>query len=84
VNLSAGHTIAKEPVEVIELVAGLGVDGDAHLGATVQHHPCHGRPHPGVDGCGVGVELADASWLYRLVDGRAVVLPRRRPSVSHS
>lgn len=81
-NLSAGHTIAKEPVEAIELVAGLGVDGDAHLGATVQHHPCHGRPHPGVDGCGVGVGVERRQPA--LPPGRAVVLPLRRPSVSHS
>lgn len=37
VHLSAGHTTAKATVDVIELVAGLGVLGDAHLGSTVQH-----------------------------------------------
>lgn len=31
------HCFSKQPQEVIELVAGLGVEGDAHFGATVQH-----------------------------------------------
>lgn len=31
------HRFSKRPVEQIELVAGLGVRGDAHEGETVQH-----------------------------------------------
>ena len=31
------HRFSKAPVERIELLAGLGVRGDAHLGVTVQH-----------------------------------------------
>ncbi len=34
---SAGHEFTKPLVETIRLVAGLGVEGDAHLGVTVQH-----------------------------------------------
>ena len=31
------HRFSKQPCESITLVEGLGVDGDAHAGATVQH-----------------------------------------------
>jgi MOSC domain-containing protein YiiM len=34
---SAGHTFGKAPRPSIRLLAGLGVEGDAHAGATVQH-----------------------------------------------
>jgi MOSC domain-containing protein YiiM len=37
VHRSAAHTFSKAPVEGIELVAGLGVVGDAHCGSTVRH-----------------------------------------------
>jgi MOSC domain-containing protein YiiM len=37
VHLDARHRFSKQPVPAIELVAGLGVRGDAHFGATVQH-----------------------------------------------
>lgn len=37
VNRSPGHTFSKQPVETIDLLAGLGVEGDAHMGRTVQH-----------------------------------------------
>ena len=37
VHRSPEHTFSKEPVDQIELVAGLGVDGDAHMGARVKH-----------------------------------------------
>jgi MOSC domain-containing protein YiiM len=37
VHRSAAHSFAKNPVAVISLLAGLGVEGDAHLGVTVQH-----------------------------------------------
>lgn len=37
VSRSAAHTLAKESRPCIRLLAGLGVEGDAHLGATVQH-----------------------------------------------
>ena len=37
VSSSAVHEFTKPNVESIELVAGLGVKGDAHLGETVQH-----------------------------------------------
>ena len=37
VACDAGHRFAKPPREVIRLVAGIGVEGDAHAGTTVQH-----------------------------------------------
>jgi MOSC domain-containing protein YiiM len=37
VNLSSKHTFSKAPVESITLLAGLGVEGDAHCGALVKH-----------------------------------------------
>lgn len=37
VSRSATHTFAKQVQNNIRLLAGLGVEGDAHLGATVQH-----------------------------------------------
>jgi MOSC domain-containing protein YiiM len=37
VSRSATHTMSKANESVIRLVAGIGVDGDAHAGATVKH-----------------------------------------------
>ena len=37
VHCSAAHTMSKSPVRAISLVAGVGVEGDAHAGVTVQH-----------------------------------------------
>ncbi|WP_375491811.1 MOSC domain-containing protein [uncultured Jatrophihabitans sp.] len=37
VHRDAGHRFSKRPVQAITLLAGLGVDGDAHCGVTVQH-----------------------------------------------
>lgn len=37
VSRSATHTMAKENVLCVRLLAGLGVEGDAHAGATVKH-----------------------------------------------
>jgi len=37
VSVSAAHNFSKPPTEGIRLLAGLGVEGDAHLGVTVQH-----------------------------------------------
>ena len=34
---SAGHSFSKAPQASVRLVAGLGVEGDAHAGATVKH-----------------------------------------------
>ena len=31
------HRVSKQPVERLRLVAGLGVEGDAHAGLTMQH-----------------------------------------------
>lgn len=45
VSAGAAHGPYKPVREQIELVAGLGVDGDAHLGRTVQHLSRR-RAHP--------------------------------------
>ncbi|MGK2851981.1 MAG: MOSC domain-containing protein [Candidatus Limnocylindrales bacterium] len=37
VHVSPGHTFSKPSAEVIRLVEGIGVEGDAHAGRTVQH-----------------------------------------------
>jgi MOSC domain-containing protein YiiM len=37
VSRDAGHNFSKPNLTAITLVAGLGVEGDAHLGQTVQH-----------------------------------------------
>lgn len=37
VSRQAGHTFSKQPADEIRLVAGLGVEDDAHQGVTVQH-----------------------------------------------
>lgn len=37
VHRSEGHAFSKEPCDQVELLAGLGVAGDTHLGAQVQH-----------------------------------------------
>jgi MOSC domain-containing protein YiiM len=37
VSQSAAHEFSKHNQEIIRLVAGLGVEGDAHCGKTVQH-----------------------------------------------
>ena len=37
VHLSSAHTMGKASVDAIRLVEGIGVEGDAHAGTTVQH-----------------------------------------------
>ena len=37
VHRSEAHTFTKPPVDVVQLVAGIGVDGDAHAGPLVKH-----------------------------------------------
>jgi hypothetical protein len=37
VSRSATHTLSKPNVDGIELLVGLGVEGDAHAGSTVKH-----------------------------------------------
>ncbi|MBA3303498.1 MAG: MOSC domain-containing protein [Acidimicrobiia bacterium] len=37
VHASPGHTLAKPGLAAVRLVEGLGVEGDAHFGRTVQH-----------------------------------------------
>jgi hypothetical protein len=37
VSTSPAHTFSKQPTDRINLLAGLGVEGDAHCGVTVKH-----------------------------------------------
>lgn len=37
VHLSTAHSFSKTPQESVTLLKGLGIEGDAHMGATVQH-----------------------------------------------
>ena len=37
VSLSATHSMSKQVAPCVRLLAGLGVEGDAHAGTTVQH-----------------------------------------------
>ena len=37
VSISTTHTFSKSNQDSIRLIAGLGVEGDAHLGKTVKH-----------------------------------------------
>ena len=37
VSRSSTHSFSKQKQDVIRLLAGLGVEGDAHIGATVKH-----------------------------------------------
>lgn len=75
VALSGTHTFTKPTVERIQLVEGLGVDGDAHLGKTVKHrsrvrrdptqpnlrqvHLIHGELHDELRACGFAVSPGD-------------------------
>lgn len=36
-NRSPTHTFSKSPTDSVQLLAGLGVDGDAHMGEKVKH-----------------------------------------------
>jgi MOSC domain-containing protein YiiM len=45
VSVSARHTMTKPPADAIRLLEGLGVEGDAHNGATVKHRS-HARRDP--------------------------------------
>lgn len=71
----AGHAFSKPPQPEIRLLAGLGVEGDAHLGVTVQHlsrmkrdptqpnlrqvHLIHGELHDELRAAGFDVNPGD-------------------------
>jgi len=75
VSLSAEHTFSKAHRESIRLLAGLGVEGDAHLGRTVKHrsrvaqdptqpnlrqvHLIHAELHDELRAAGFRVEAGD-------------------------
>ena len=50
VDRSAGHTFGKPTEDAVRILAGLGVEGDAHAGRTVKHRSRVGqdptRPNP--------------------------------------
>ncbi len=72
---SSGHTFTKPTEAVIHLVAGLGVEGDAHQGETVKHrsrvkrdptvpnlrqvHLMHAELHDELNGKGFAVKAGD-------------------------
>jgi MOSC domain-containing protein YiiM len=37
VNRSASHSMRKQNLDAVRLLAGLGLEGDAHMGVTVKH-----------------------------------------------
>jgi MOSC domain-containing protein YiiM len=71
VGRSAGHTFGKRTEDGIRLLAGLGVEGDAHMGRTVKHrsrvrrdptrpnlrqvHLIHAEPHDELRAAGFDV-----------------------------
>lgn len=71
VCMSPGHTLGKPTQERIRLIAGIGVEGDAHAGATVKHtylarrdgdrpnlrqiHLIHAELHDELERVGMGV-----------------------------
>jgi MOSC domain-containing protein YiiM len=75
VSRSPAHTFSKRVEESIRLVAGLGVEGDAHLGATVKHrsrvardptqpnlrqvHLIHAELHDELRACGFEVSAGE-------------------------
>lgn len=75
VSRSATHTFSKPHQASIRLLAGLGVEGDAHLGRTVKHrsrvardpeqpnlrqvHLIHGELHDGLRATGFSVSPGD-------------------------
>lgn len=73
VSRDGAHRFSKLPVAVIRLVEGLGVEGDAHLGKTVQH-----RSRVAVDPSQPNlrqVHLIAAELLDELVEGGFSVEP---------
>ncbi|KAF9893153.1 hypothetical protein FE257_012565 [Aspergillus nanangensis] len=47
VSVSSKHSFSKNPARSITLITGLGVEGDSHKGATVQHRSrLHIKPPP--------------------------------------
>ena len=75
VSRSGSHTFSKQNEDAIRLVAGIGVDGDAHAGATVRHrsrvkrnpaqpnlrqvHLIHSELHDGLNDDGYDVAPGD-------------------------
>ena len=73
VHRSARHEFSKQPEDAIQLVAGLGVEGDAHSGATVQHRSrlARDRGAPNLR----QVHLLQAELFDELVERNFAVFP---------
>lgn len=75
VSRSGGHTLTKPTCDRIRLIAGLGVEGDAHSGGTVKHrsrvrrdpsqpnlrqvHLIHAELHDELRGSGLSVSVGE-------------------------
>ena len=73
VHRDARHRFSKPGVDVITLLAGLGVQGDSHCGATVQHLSDK-RRHPGAPNLRQ-VHLLQGELLDELSDAGFDVVP---------
>ncbi len=86
------HEFQKEPLEAIRLLEGLGVEGDAHLGETVQHrsrvardpsqpnlrqvHLIHAELHDELRAAGFDVGSAEMGENVTTRDVELLALPR--------
>jgi MOSC domain-containing protein YiiM len=73
VHLSSRHTFSKTAVPTVRLVAGIGIEGDAHSGATVKHRSRVARDpsQPNLR----QVHLLHAELLHELVANGFPVMP---------
>lgn len=73
VNCSGTHRFSKPSRDKIRLLAGLGVEGDAHMGATVQHrsHVARNPDQPNLR----QVHLIHAALFEELAEWGFQVLP---------
>jgi MOSC domain-containing protein YiiM len=92
VYASAVHSFSKQPQLSIQLIAGLGVEGDAHLGKTVKHrsrvardpsqpnlrqvHLIHAELHDELQGKGFAVKAGDMGENITTRGLNLLALPR--------
>ena len=63
VHLSPMHTMTKPTAARIRLLAGLGVQGDAHLGTKVKHRSRVARSCSAAQSFTMSCDLAALTWL---------------------
>ncbi|MFM6853598.1 MAG: MOSC domain-containing protein [Sphingopyxis sp.] len=68
-----GHHFSKTPQAAIRLIAGLGVEGDGHAGATVQHRS-RARFNPALPNLRQ-VHLIDTGYIAAMADAGFVIEP---------